>query len=354
MRLLALLLLIGVAQAQGLSPNAPGVTGGGKVLWAAPFSTPGCYASGQTAGASSAIAITRTTSATYVDGAGAIQTCTTWQFRVAPDGLLVEPARTNRVANTTIATGTTYTSGVWTASSSTVATVAGGPTGSWAEVTNTASAGGPYTGGGAAFTSTATFSGSAWMAKASGTGYAGVAVGCGGGTPSTCTCTRSDGGSCATATHSTNYCAADVADLGTTPIRLTATVVCSGALTGAPTVALILFPGQRGVATGTTRFAAPQYEDAAAYGSSFIATAGTSTLRAADQVSATVPAVPSKWCVAVTAKPEEGRAWDASQYMAILATSPAVPSNGFRLWHKLFYVYDATSAAFGSDLHRAH
>ena len=41
MRLLSLLLLVGVAHAQGLTINAPGVTGGGKVLASFPLSTSG-------------------------------------------------------------------------------------------------------------------------------------------------------------------------------------------------------------------------------------------------------------------------------------------------------------------------
>jgi hypothetical protein len=95
-----LLVILGLspslALAQGLTTLAPGATGGGKVLWSAPFSTAGCYASGQTAGASSAISITRTTKGTYVavDGTTVVE-CQNNEFRVAPDGLLVEPARSS-------------------------------------------------------------------------------------------------------------------------------------------------------------------------------------------------------------------------------------------------------------------
>ena len=97
MRLLSLLLLVGLAHAQGLTTNAPGVTGGGKVLWQAPFSVPGCYATTSTAGASSAIAITRATSATVAltSDPSALTTCAASEFRVGYDGLLVEPERTN-------------------------------------------------------------------------------------------------------------------------------------------------------------------------------------------------------------------------------------------------------------------
>jgi hypothetical protein len=69
-----------------------------------------------------------------------------------------------------------------------------------------------------------------------------------------------------------------------------------------------LMPGEYGVSTGTTRFSGAQLE-VGTYPTSLIVTTTTALARNADVVSATVPAVPSKWCVAVTAKPEEGRAW---------------------------------------------
>lgn len=76
---------------------------------------------------------------------------------------------------------------------------------------------------------------------------------------------------------------------------------------------MILFPGRYGVATGTTRFTGAQLE-VGTYPTSLIVTTGTSAARNADQVSATVPAVPSKWCVAGTYKPEEGRSWINDAY----------------------------------------
>ena len=89
-------LLAALALSQGLTSSPPGGSGG-KVLWQAPFSAPGCYASGQTAGASSAIAVTRTTTATVAltSDPSALTTCASGEFRVGYDGLLVEPARTN-------------------------------------------------------------------------------------------------------------------------------------------------------------------------------------------------------------------------------------------------------------------
>jgi hypothetical protein len=96
MRLLALLLLVGVAQAQGLTQFAPGQVSGGKAVATFGFATPGCYASG-----TSGVNITRATVATYVDGSSNVQTCASGEYRVSPDGIVVEPSRSNYVLNAT-------------------------------------------------------------------------------------------------------------------------------------------------------------------------------------------------------------------------------------------------------------
>jgi hypothetical protein len=225
MKLLPLLLLLPLAaHGQGLTTLAPGATGGGKVLWSAPFSTAGCYASGQTAGASSAIAITRATNATYVDGNGDVQTCTTGQFRVAPDGLLVEPARTQYALQSA-----THPKA--------------------AEATGTVPTG-------------------ACVAWHDGTGTMTLAAG-------TATVT---GLSCTTVAAGT-LCPFTVTLTGTMALTTTA---------------------------GTTH---AQVECTGSYRTSRIVTTTTALARNADVVSATVPAVPSKWCIAVTAKPGSGTAW---------------------------------------------
>jgi hypothetical protein len=74
---------------------------------------------------------------------------------------------------------------------------------------------------------------------------------------------------------------------------------------------LVVYPGENGVATGTTRFSGAQLE-VGTYPTSLIVSTSTSVARNSDQISATVPAVPAKWCIAVTAQPEERRAWASS------------------------------------------
>ena len=219
---LLLLLVPTLALSQGLTPLAPGATGGGKVLWAAPFSTPGCYASGQTAGASSAISITRATTATVAltSDPSVLTTCASGEFRVGYEGLWTEGQSTNHaLQSNTMSTGTAVTS-PWILSNTTVATVAGAPMGgTWAEVTSSLNTGTIY--GGEQTTSSRTRTTvSMWMAKASGTGAATVytyqsALN----TPTSCSCGRSDGGSC-TVGSGTDEFWAYVTDLGTTPVRL--------------------------------------------------------------------------------------------------------------------------------------
>jgi hypothetical protein len=334
MRLLALLLVLpSLAFGQGLTPNAPGVTGGGKVLWQAPFATPGCYASGQTAGASSAISITRTTKGTVAltSDPSVLTECAAGEFRVAySNGLLVEPARTNVVKlSGAISTANAFDGSIWIAwpdeASVDVTTGSDAPMGGkWHTITNEPGAGSNV---GQAYQtvttgSSTTFVASAWMKKPVGedTTHAGIHVGCGAGTPSACACVRSDGGSCTASTVATNYCQALVADLSTTPVRVSARVTCSGAIT---TSIVALVPGSYGVSVGITDFGQVQHE-IGTFPSSNILTTSTATARNADAVSATVPAVPSgatgKWCLAGTYKPNA--AWATSGLMWRLAETP--------------------------------
>jgi hypothetical protein len=150
----------------------------------------------------------------------------------------------------------------WTWNSSNFARVAGVPAsmggGNWVAATNTVASGGPYVpaAGNATPASATSLTLSAYMKKASGTGYASIIVGCGV-APNSCTCLRDDGGACTPVVHSTTYCRADVTDLGTTPIRLTVFANCSA---GSTSHEIVLIPGQIGVAVGTTHFAGVQLE----------------------------------------------------------------------------------------------
>jgi hypothetical protein len=88
---------------------------------------------------------------------------------------------------------------------------------------------------------------------------------------------------------------------------VSAIATCASATT-APIITV--YPAARAATTGTTRFSGAQLE-VGTYPTSLIVTTSTSVVRNSDAVSATVPAVPAKWCVAVTALPEEGRSWIA-------------------------------------------
>lgn len=167
---------------------------------------------------------------------------------------------TNRLLQShTLSTGAAATA-PWGLVLATVATVEGpavdGVT-AWAELATSNSAGSLYQvpGGVAA----ATWAGSAWAAKSSGTGSGGLAVRCATAAPSACACWRSDGGACTAAVYNTNYCRATMTDLGTTPVRIAAIVTCDAAVLAG----IYLSPGGLGVATGTTRYIGVQLEPAA-------------------------------------------------------------------------------------------
>jgi hypothetical protein len=297
----------------------------------------------------SPLAVTRTTNATYAPRASdpsTLFTAAPGVARITDQGLLVEPSRTNyALQSNTMSTGTAATSPwLWNggvgACGVTGTTVAGASVGgTWAELTSVCSTGNAYQSITSA--SSTTFVGSVWMAKASGSGHAGLLVGCGAGTPSVCTCVRSDEGTCTAAAFATNYCQAMVSDLGTTPVRLAAMTTCSGAIT---TPGFNVLPGNHGTATGTTRFSGAQLE-VGTYPTSLIVTTTTATARNADQVSATVPAVPAKWCLAVTGyRPGDWVQGTTSTYAWSLGSGPVgTEPNIVSLGSRYFSVFDAAA-----------
>ena len=236
---------------------------------------------------------------------------------------------------------TTNATSPWALSNATVATVAGAPIGTWAEVTSTSSAGVLYHGGGSVAPSSSTTKAvSVWMAKASGSGSAGVYYYAGSGIVTGCTCLRSDGGTCsADITDSATICRASVSDLGTTPVRLTALA----ALSSASAVAIIgVQPGAFGVATGTTRFSGAQLE-VSTYPTSLIVTTTTATARNADAISATVPAVPSKgWCISGNWKPTSG-AWPNALSLWTLGDTYNAANRASSWGNSSLYIVDAAS-----------
>lgn len=217
-KLIALASLLPVlAFGQGVTTLAAGAPAAGKVLASFAFGTPGCYASG-----TGGVNITRTTAAQYWDG-GSWQSCASGQYRVAPEGLLVEPTRNQYVLNNSTHPKTSE--------------------------------------------ATASLGTGSFIAWHEGTGTMTLAAG--------------------TATVTGLSCSAVAA--GTT---------CSFTVTVAGTMSIT-------TTAGTT---AAQIENGT-YRTSLIATAGGMATRNIDVVTATIPSLPQKWCIAVTATPEGGRAW---------------------------------------------
>ena len=304
---------------------------------------------------SAPLAVTRTTNATYIPrdadcaSGPCLYTASPGMARITTDGLLVEPIRANyALQSNTISTATDAT-WPWGRFNATVATVAGAPMGgTWAEVTTSVNDGSTYQNVSGIASST-TFVSSAWLAKASGTGYAGVATIHNGLTISACTCVRSDGGSCTATIYnngtSSARCHGEVSDLGTPPLRLstqsTVTVAATSAQIG-------LSPGRFGVATGTTRFTGAQVE-VGTYPTSLIVTTTTATARNADAVSATVPAVPSKWCVAGNFAPATGTWGDAGSggggLMWTIGTTYNAANTASSWTNHSLWVFDSSAAA---------
>ncbi len=260
----------------------------------------------------SPLTVTRASLGTYIPRAadGQLYTSANNVARITESGLLVEPQRTNKA----LYSNTMRTN--YTTSNAHDADGGASPLGgNWDEVISDTIDGFAYRAADAGNAPTE-FVMSVWMRKASGTGYAAIDSRCGE-VPATCSCLRSDGGSC-TATKgkgsSVNSCFAEVSDLGTTPIRLSAVYTCTNPVL---TTYLVVFPGQLGVATGTTRFSGIQFEWYANEPTSLINTdSGTATLRLGDVATATIPAVPGKFCVAESYKFTSPNGYTAGGYPA--------------------------------------
>ena len=276
---------------------------------------------------SSALAVTRATTATYSPRAADPSTLFTVPAgvaRITDEGLLVEPARTNVVlASNTISAANAFNVNwvAWpdeTTVDVTTSAVAAPGGGTWHTITNEAGGGSNV---GQAYqtvtgASSAYWVGSVWMKKPTGedTTHAALQVGCGAGAPvagaANCLCYRSDGGACTASTVATNYCQGLVADLGTTPVRLTVGVRCSGAITQS---IIALVPGNYGSTVGITDFSGAQAESSAVtqlYSTSLVPTTTTALARNADSITATVPSITSaKWCIAASASVSLGTTW---------------------------------------------
>jgi hypothetical protein len=310
-------LLTALALSQGLTTLAPGATGGGKVLASFGFATPGCYASG-----TGGVSITRAGVATRTAADGyTVTSCAANEYRVDSVGLVVESAAKNYAYPTQISVGTAVQAGWILQAGATVATDATEGVGGslWTKITSSVADKHVY--GTPTTDATLGFVASVWARTAAATGTAVVYTGCknGGATVTSCACARSSGGSCS-AVISTD-CLATFTGLTTTPDRLSVRVACSASTTLS---VLGMLPAALG-GTGTMWFAAPQVElsDGVTGPSSFLPTTAAAGTRAADQVSVTIPALPSSWCISATATRTDFVTWGLSDRLWSLGTSGA-------------------------------
>lgn len=145
----------------------------------------------------------------------------------------------------------------WSLNGATVTTVGGAPAsaggGTWAEVVSPTN--GDYITQAFSTATTRDFVVSGWLAKASGTGEASLAINCVS-TPTVCTCSMSDGSACTGANLSV-YCHAFAGAVGTTPVRMTVMVSCTDP-TNSP--AALIWGGHWTASAGTTRWTGIQVE----------------------------------------------------------------------------------------------
>jgi hypothetical protein len=180
--------------------------------------------------------------------------------KLAPWQKSSKQTRTNAAKQSNTISTVAVATAPWSLANATVTTPGAAPAaqggGTWAEITSTTAAG--LAQQLVVTASTNQIVASAWAVKPAGftEQFAVVEAYCASGNSSTCTCTRSDAGSC-TATKVGPACQAKVSDLGTTPVRISAVNTCSGSSTGPY---IVLYPGNLGTATGITKFTGAQLE----------------------------------------------------------------------------------------------
>jgi hypothetical protein len=170
----------------------------------------------------------------------------------------MEPTRTNFVLQSaSMSTGTAATS-PWALSGATVTTQAGAPRGgTWAALA-TIDTRQMYQSP-VAVAPGASFVFSVVVRTASGSGKAQAYLGCASGNSTSCTCWRSDGGSCTTGQigGSSASCYVLIADAGTTPVRIAARSTCASAQSS---INVGVIAGEYGVTGGTIWFSQAQLE----------------------------------------------------------------------------------------------
>lgn len=261
------------------------------------------------------ITVTRTSTGTYTTPDGLIWTAPANVARVGCEdtaatkcGILVEPDRANLALQSEVLNNV-----AWTATNVTITAdqcvLPIGPagtttleslvstvnTGTVAQAVTVTSSVGPHTVSGYFRATTGTQTGTIGMTF--GTGNA-----------TSCTCIRSDGGTCTTGTSTaTGFAYGSFTTAAAVRMMLT----CSTTL-AATAVTAFATGGQYLTSTGTVCGGAMQFEQGSPYATSYIATAGTAVARTADAVSAVNPLAsinPGSWCTEATATPENTRAW---------------------------------------------
>lgn len=272
--------------------------------------------------------------------------------RVTSKGLLVEATRSNYAINNTdgCATGNVANTG-WAFFNVTCSHNAiNGPDGTLSadQYTQGALNGGPYYAS-IAVPSTTTLVSSTWGRRTT-AGFISSMIRCSGGTPTTCTCVRSDGGACTpvTGVPAATDCSAKANVPLNTWVRVGAVATCSLATTSTQGA---WYPGEVGVTTTDSAYLWGAQVEVGTDVTSTVVTAGTAVSRPSDQVSVAWPTLPvlNNWCVVATGSTYQNRPWGASPYFAYwdIGTTAAansaralIPAAGSQL---SFRLYDDTA-----------
>jgi len=334
---------------QGIIPTRPGQTTG-KVIFSKAFTTPGCYASG-----TDGVAITRNSVATYIDANGNLQTCQANEYRVDAGGIVSEPPRTNSALNSNAMTVGNAANTGWTADE-TPATPADVPKvgGTWAAVSTTSVTNNSISTR-RSFASSTKFVVSVYMKKPTGSGKAGLQVYFNPTTYTGCACALSDGSACTTY-NTANSCLGIAQNVTTTEVRMWLMVTASAAVSDLYFYAI---PNDLGVnKPDTTWFTGYQIESVPSnheiFPTSLIVTDSTAggKARAEDRISATIPAMSSKWCIGVTGTPNPARPW--GQYQATFWNLGTIAgANSSEIDWRYWEVYDAAGGSRYTNLYPA-
>ncbi len=248
------------------------------------------------------ITCTRASTAFCSKDDGSIVTTSIDRCRVSGRGLAREPAATN-IALRSAELG----NGVW---SLFLATLTGTNVGVFADGNTTMEQLTSSDGSGIAYqaltvsSSVGPFSASGYFSKASGTGYASIALACTAGAAATCTCEREDGTACTAEMNgagaaSTPGLCLGYSIFGTTAKKLSVTMTCAGAETS---LYVSVHGGQRHPG-GTGSYGGVAYvggvqAEVGPVSTSYIATAGTSVTRSAETITTTLPtSIDSAGCI---------------------------------------------------------